>query len=297
MEQLDLTIIILTYNEELHIRRCIENIIHIAKDVIVIDSFSKDKTKCICEELGVRVVQHQWPGNQALQFNWALENVPINTEWVFRLDADEYLSQELLDEICQKLPATAESVNGIQLKRKVFFLNRLMKHGPTINLLRIFRTGYGRSEVRVMDEHIILTEGNSELYDNMFYDHSLIDIDDWTTKHLDYAKRNAAEFLNMKYGLRESDSEKLKGQAAFKRKLRGIYLDLPLFVRPMFYFLYRYFIQGSFLDGKEGFLWCFYQAWWNTTMVDTRIWEVKKTCGGDKERILEYLRKHYNVEL
>lgn len=296
-EILDLTVIILTYNEELHIRRCLENVKPFAKEIIVVDSFSSDATKLICEELGVKFVEHKWPGNQALQFNWALENVTVNTEWILRLDADEYLSEELIKEIRTKLPSEPSNIKGIIMGRKVFFLGKLMKRGQTINLLRIFRKGYGRSEVRVMDEHVILTEGEAIKFENLFYDHSLIDIDDWTIKHLNYAKRNAAEFLNMKYGLREGDSKKLKGQASIKRKLRNIYLDFPLFWRPFFYFLYRYFVQGSFLDGKEGFLWCFYQGWWNTTMVDTRLSEVRKACGKDKKKIMAYLKNVYKIEL
>lgn len=297
MCQLDITIIILTYNEELHIRRCIENVKPIAKEVIVIDCFSKDTTKLICEELGAKVVEHEWPGNQAEQFNWALQNVDINTEWIFRIDADEYLTDELKDEIIEKLPAVEDNVTGIMLKRKVFFMNRLMKHGPTINLLRLFRKGHGRSEVRVMDEHIILEDGISEQFDALFYDHSLIDIDDWTKKHQNYAKRNAAEFLNMKYRLRDTDNDKLEGQASLKRKLKRVYFNFPLFVRPVFYFIYRYFLRGSFLDGKEGFLWCFYQGWWYSNLVDTRIRETTMACGDDKEKIRDYLKEKYGIQM
>lgn len=297
MNHLDITIIILTYNEELHIRRCIENVKPIAKEIIVIDCVSTDATRQICEELGAKVVEHAWPGNQAAQFNWALENVDIKTEWIFRIDADEYLSEKLKEEIFAKLPKIAENVTGIMLKRKVFFLNRLMKHGPTINLLRIFKTGHGRSEVREMDEHIILERGYTEQFNALFYDHSLIDIDDWTRKHLNYAKRNAAEFLNMKLGLRATDNAKLEGQASLKRKLKRVYFNFPLFVRPIFYFIYRYFLLGSFLDGKEGFLWCFYQGWWYSNLVDTRIREIMKACGDDKEKTRDYLKEKYGIQM
>ena len=89
---LDISVIILTLNEELHIRRCIENVRSIAKQIFVVDCFSTDRTVDIAKELGAEVHQHEWPGNQAAQFNWALENLPIATEWVLRLDADEYLT-------------------------------------------------------------------------------------------------------------------------------------------------------------------------------------------------------------
>ena len=97
---LDLSVIILTYNEELHIRRCLENVCPIAKKVFVVDSPSTDGTVAICNEFeNVEVVVHKYPGNQAEQFNWALDNLKIETEWILRLDADEYLMPELVEEL------------------------------------------------------------------------------------------------------------------------------------------------------------------------------------------------------
>ena len=76
---LDISVIILTYNEEIHIKRCLENVNQFAKRVYVIDCFSKDKTVEIAESMGATVIQHEWPGNQAEQFNWALDNIKIKT--------------------------------------------------------------------------------------------------------------------------------------------------------------------------------------------------------------------------
>ena len=90
--------IVLTYNEEIHIRRCLENAFRIAEEVFVIDSFSTDRTVEIAKEMGAVVLQNKWV-NYAVQFNWALDNAPIKTEWVIRFDADEYLEDELIREI------------------------------------------------------------------------------------------------------------------------------------------------------------------------------------------------------
>ena len=115
---LNLAVIILARNEELHIRRCLENILPIAREVFVIDCFSTDNTAAICREYPrVQVIQHEWPGLYALQFNWALDNCPITAEWVLRLDADEWFMPEALEE----------------LKEKVFHANlELVKHGLVI---------------------------------------------------------------------------------------------------------------------------------------------------------------------
>ena len=126
---LDVTVIILTFNEEIHIKRCLENVNEFAKKVYVIDSFSTDKTVEIAESLGAVVVPHAWPGNQAAQFNWALDNVKIDTEWIFRLDADEYLLPELIAEMKEKISSLPLYVTGITFKRRHIFLDKWMKRG------------------------------------------------------------------------------------------------------------------------------------------------------------------------
>ena len=112
---LDITAIILTYNEEMHIRRCLENVKQFAKRIIVVDCFSKDKTCEIAKEMGAEVIQHEWPGNQAEQFNWLIDNVSINTKWILRLDADEYLMPDLIAELNEKLPIMDEGVSALSL--------------------------------------------------------------------------------------------------------------------------------------------------------------------------------------
>lgn len=301
MEILDLSVIILTYNEELHIRRCLENICDIARDVVVIDCYSIDNTKRICEEFdNVRVIDHQWPGNQAAQFNWAIENIEINTEWVLRLDADEYLLPELKQELCQRLPSLDKSVTGVEFKRRHVFMGRWVKHGiyPVI-MLRMFRNGCGRYDNRLMDEHMILTKGRSVVFENDFCDHSLIDISDYCRKHLNYAQREAVEVLDAEYGLsRCVESEAGHGaQALAKHKKKSKYNKMPLFWRSYIYFLYRYILKGGFLDGKEGFLFAFIQGWWFRTMVDAKILEVKKACGKDKGLMRNYIEEKYSIKL
>lgn len=112
---LDITAIILTYNEEIHIRRCLENVKQFAKRIIVVDCYSKDNTCEVAREMGAEVIQHEWPGNQAEQFNWLIDHMPIHTEWILRLDADEYLMPELIDELNEKLPAMDKGVSALSL--------------------------------------------------------------------------------------------------------------------------------------------------------------------------------------
>lgn len=299
---LDLSVIILTYNEELHIRRCLENVLPFAKKVFVVDCFSTDKTKEIALRLGAEVVEHAWPGNQAEQFNWALDNLPISTEWVLRLDADEYLLPELVEELREKLPTLPEDVTGIIFNRRHIFMGKWMRRGIyPVKLLRVFRHGKGMCEQRLMDEHIQLTEGRAVEFEHDFCDHNLNNLSWFCHKHVNYAIREAVDLLDIELdltGAAESDNGKeISPQALAKRMKKHKYARQPLFWRSFAYFCYRYFLKGACLDGKVGFIWTFLQGWWYRTLVDAKVYEIKRQCGNDKEKIKALLRKEYGIRL
>lgn len=297
---MDISVIILTYNEELHIKRCIENIKNIASKIFVIDSNSTDNTATIAESLGATVIRHKWPGNQAEQFNWALENVDIKTEWVLRLDADEYLLPELINEIQDKLPNISKEITGITFKRRHIFMGRWIKRGTyPVMILRMFRKGKAICEQRLMDEHIELLEGKSITFENDFVDHNLNNISWWAEKHINYAVREAAELIDIEHNITKKNYDKrnLSKNTLQKRELKNKYAKQPLFWRSFAYFCYRYFFKLGFLEGKEGFLWHFMQGWWYRTMVDAKIYEIKKECKNDKEKIVKYLKENYNIQL
>lgn len=298
MDSPDLTTIILTFNESVHISRCINNIKPISKRIIIVDCFSTDGTQDIARTLGAEVVQHEWPGNQAAQFNWALDNLEIDTEWILRLDADEYLLPELIKELKIKLPNVRTSATGIVFKRRHIFLNRWMKGGIyPVKLLRAFRRGYGRYEQRMMDEHIVLRDGETIEFENDFCDHNLNNLSWFCKKHVDYAVREAAELLDLEYRLfPKKDDGQLAAQAADKRKKKHKYARQPLFWRSFAYFLYRYFLKGAWRDGKEGFIFTFLQGWWYRTLVDAKVYEIKRKCGNDTEKMKSLLESEYGIK-
>ena len=295
---LDLSVIILTYNEELHIRRCIENIFPIAKAIFVVDSISTDKTVEIARSLRAMVYQNKWENNHAKQFNWALENLPIRTKWVLRLDADEYLTLELLNELEDKLSKIEDKITGVIFKRRHIFLNKWIKKGVyPVKLLRLFQYRKAFCEQRWMDEHIQLIEGVVVEFDNDFVDHNLNNLTWWIAKHNGYAIREAIDLLDIELNLSGSGKEnELTGQAAMKRKRKLSYAKKPLFIRSFAYFIYRYIFKLGFTEGKEGFLWHFLQGWWYRTLVDAKIYEIEKACGKDKEKILNYIWEHYRID-
>lgn len=297
---LDLTTIILTYNEEIHIRRCLENVCLFSKKVYVVDSPSTDRTVEICNEFpNVEVVVHKYPGNQAEQLNWALDNLDIQTEWILRIDADEYLSDELIEEIKEKTPKLPSSVSGINLQRNHFFMGKQMKYERNAIILRMFRNGKARCECRMMDEYMLIDEGEVITFVNLFFDHNLCTLSEYCQKHINYASREVAMMLDEVYGLSnyERPESASIGEAATFRKAKSGYQKLPLFWRSFAYFVYRYFLTGTFLLGKAGFVYCFIQAWWYRTLVDGILIEVKKACGDNPVAIKKYMSDRYNIKL
>lgn len=317
----DIAVIILTGEEELHIRRCLAGLQPLMpKQVFVVDCLSKDKTVVIAKSMGATVVEKAWPGTQAAQFNWALENLPIMATWVLRLDADEYLSPELVTEIHEKLGRLPEEVTGVAFNLQRMFMGRMIRRGiPTISMIRLFRHGQARCEQRLMDERITLRAGHEVTFSGAFVDHNLNDLSWWTQKHVGYAIREAASLLDLEYGLFADGNQQLavsgvdgirkvsnadghKGgglgaQAAAKRRMKLRYARAPLFWRAFFYFCVRFVVRGGFLEGKEGFMWHFFQGLWYRMLVDAKIWEIKREAGSDREKMLELLRGKYGLKV
>lgn len=289
MNKPDISVIILTYNEELHIERCIRNLLPIAQQIFVVDSISTDKTVQIAEALGAKVFQNPFV-NQAVQFQWGLDNCPIQTSWVMRMDADEYLEQPLIDEIIQKFPALPNDINGIFLKYKLHFLGRFIKHGDRypLLLLRMWKTGQAHIENRWMDEYIVLDSGKTVIFDGNFVDDNLNTVEWFIAKHNRYASREMVEILNQKYQLfsrSESIRKTVNAHAKFKRFIKEkLYNKLPLFIRPILYFCYRYFLRLGFLDGKEGFAYHFMQGLWYRCLVDLKCLEAERILKGAESR-------------
>ncbi len=312
---LDVTAIILTYNEEIHIRRCLERISPVVRHVFLIDCFSTDRTVEIAGEFGnVSVLQHEWPPTKyAGQFNWALENAPIKTEWVLRLDADEYLSPELVEEMKEKLPDINTSINGIVLKRRHIFMGKWMRRGIyPVKLLRVFRNKKAICEQRLMDEHIQLLEGDCVEFDHDFCDENLNDISWFCHKHVNYATREAVDMLDIELNLTgaasSDEGRKISLQAEAKRMKKHLYAQKPLFWRSFAYFIYRYIVKGAWREGKEGFLFSFIQGWWYRTLVDAKVYEIKKACGllgvrgsdiseRQLDELRDYINKHYHMDI
>lgn len=279
---LSLTTIILTKNEENNIEKCIRSLDGLAERIIVVDSFSDDNTKDLALSLNADVYENKFISHSN-QFNWALKNCNITSEWIFRIDADEEMTAELVEEFKDKIPQITEGINGVFLRRRRYFMGRWIKHGDVYpeKVMRLFRTGTAESEDRTMDEHIVLKFGDAIEFESDFEDKDTKDLTFWINKHNWYSNKESAEFIKI-YTEQSSNNElhgKILGNQCERRRWlkNKIYYKIPLFVRPIFYFIYRYFFKLGFLDGKEGLIYHVLQAFWYRFLVDAKIYEVKKS--------------------
>lgn len=297
MNRLSISAIILTYNEELHIRRCIESVSRVCEQVYVVDSYSTDQTCEIARSCGAVVFQNKYV-NQAQQFQWALDNCPIRAEWTMRMDADEYLTDELIEEILSKLPDLPDDITGCFLPLRVVFMDKMLKYGlpHQVQILRLWRTGSVFMEQRWMDERCVLKSGKSINLKKSFVDHNLKGLGEFTLKHNNYSNREAFIEVNRRYHLfdeREAD------ELADRNRQKSTYYKLPRFLRAFMYFFVRYFVFLGFLDGIRGFIWLTLQAYWYRFLVDAKLYEMDKKLGHNpsKDEVASYVRKFFEVKI
>jgi len=294
----DVTAIILTKNEEKHIARCINSIKETVKNIIIVDAFSSDRTIEIATQLGAQIYRRSWI-NYANQLNWAIENIPIKTNWVMRIDADEYLTPELAIEIKNKLDELPEDITGVFIKRRIYFMNKWMKHGgcyPQYHL-RIWKNGKGRCEDKWMDEHIIIFEGKTIKFKYDLIDQNLNDLTYWIEKHNKYSTREMFDVLSYRYHAQRSCSEAkhLSGHERIRTMMKNkLYSHLPGFIRSFLYFIYRYIFRLGFLDGKEGLIWNFLQACWYRFLVDAKYYEITKLAKQNGLNIIDLITEKQN---
>lgn len=289
--------IVLTYNEEKHIERCLASLNPFASELFVVDSFSTDRTCEMAEAMGATVARHAFK-NQAQQFNWALGALDIKAQWIWRVDADEYISPTLGKDVSLALDQCAADVNGVYVNKKIIFMGTPLMHGGWYPApqIKVIRRGFGASENKMMDEHLIIHSGKVIRVDGDQTDENLNDIAWWSHKHVNYAMREAVNMLMMAYGMdthEEGVAPRLFGTGAErKRWLKLRYAHSPLFVRPFLNFFVRYVLKGGFLDGKGGFVWYVLQGFWYRMLVDARIYAIKRQCHYDEAKVKQYIEDY-----
>ena len=282
MPKSNITVMILTFNEELHLERCLQSVSQLTNKIVVVDCFSTDKTVAIAKQFGVTFLQRAWENSHSTQVNWALSQLPVDTQWVMRIDADEVLTPKLVTQIHSCLASIGDKINGISCLRKMVFQGKLIRFGGVgaNRVMRLFRYGFGVSESRWMDEHIKV-DGQTRALTGAIIDDNLQPLGWWIEKHRNYALREAVDLLNLEYQFAQQNSvaglRSANSSIGVKRWIKEtVYAKLPGGARALAYFLMRYVVMYGFLDGIKGTQFHYLQAFWYRALADQKVAEVKR---------------------
>ena len=274
--QTNLTVIVLTHNEELNIEECLRSLVPLKCRIVVVDSGSSDKTLEIVQNHKVEIYNHEF-NNYGDQRNWAQQNTGIETDWVLHIDADERLNKLLCENIINVLMDNSNSeIDGYLISRRTIFMGKFIRYGGHYPVYhnRMFRIAKGMCETRLYDQHFIVN-GIVEKLSGDIIDVT-DDLDDWFNRHMKWAEMEAEQILgkNKKNKLVES---KLGGTPIERRRWmkNNLYYKMPLFLRCLIYFGYRYFVRLGVLDGYKGLIFHFLHGFWYRFKVDTCILKKK----------------------
>lgn len=258
------TVVVLTLNEEVNLSQCLDSLSGF-QEVVVLDSFSNDRTREISAEFGARFVQNPFQGF-GTQRNWALDNVESLSDWILFLDADERVPVELAKEIGECVEAAPADVGAYRMRRRFHMWGRWLKYSslyPTwvVRLVHRRKVRYvnrGHAETQQVDGRIL------DL-DNDLIDENRKPLDDWFARQNRYSTEEAKYELDAQstpWRLKELlTRDPLVRRAAVKRLAWG----MP--ARPLIYFLYAYIWKRGFLDGRDGFVFCRMRALYQGMIV------------------------------
>jgi glycosyltransferase involved in cell wall biosynthesis len=242
------SVVIVTKNEEINIEDALKSIAD-AKEIIVVDSFSTDRTVEICKQYTDKVYQHEWQGfARQKQMGVDFTEGP----WVLILDADERVTPELKTEIIEKISDT--NYEGFYIPRKNFFLGKWIKHSGwwPDNTLRLFKKTSGRLEPREVHEKVVV-EGDIGYLKNPLEHYTYRSISDFVERMERYSTLAARE-------MRKNS----KGAGLFS-----------LTLKPLATFVKMYLVRLGFLDGTRGLMLAILYSYY-TFLKYAKTWERKQ---------------------
>lgn len=269
-----LSVILLTYNCGKTLDRTLDPLADLGARVFAVDSYSNDCTVALLRSRGVWVTQRSFAG-YGDQRNWAMANLPLKSEWLLHLDADEVISHDLAREILSLRLNQERSEQGFFIPRQLVFGGKRLRHGgifPTWHM-RLFRRGKGRCEERLYDQHFIV-EGPTGALKGLVYDDNRMPLREWVARHRRWARLEAQELSQAKKEGRIHPSWS-GNPIQRKRAQKALYEKAPPLVRPFLLFGYRYVLRLGFLDGWQGLLFHFLQSFCFRMLVDIHLIRIR----------------------
>jgi glycosyltransferase involved in cell wall biosynthesis len=268
---MSVSVLILTLNEETNLATCLDTV-KWCDDVVVLDSFSADKTIAIAAAAGARVVQRKFDDWAAHQ-NWATANIAFKHPWVFYLDADERMTEELRAEIEGIAESETERRVAFYCGRKNFFMGRWLKHAmPPGSIMRFFRPEKIRFE-RLVNPTPVINGAHGYLKHCLLHYNFSKGLTEWIQKHNQYSLLEAMEGVKLLDRQVDAPPSLCTTDRARRRQaLKSLSFRLPC--RPFLKFFYLYFFKRGILDGRAGLTYCTLQAIYEY-MIVLKILEIR----------------------
>ena len=269
---LTLGVIVLTFNSANVIERTIRAALSVSNTVLVVDSGSTDDTLGVVRALGCQVVQRPFK-NYADQRNWAIAEFGHRSHWQLHLDADEVLDAKAITEV-RRVLADPAGATAFIFERRTYFMGKPLRFGGATNYhLRLFKSGTARCEDRLYDQHFV-SELPGVRIGGLLHDMNVGSLTEWTARHNRWSDLEAAELRRDEAATSGQIKARLSADPRERRRLyKGRYYSAPPILRAILLFFFRYVAQGGFFDGRAGFYYAFFQAFWFRMLVDAKLEE------------------------
>jgi len=270
----DLVVVVLTFNSAQVIRATVLAALAVSHDVLVIDSGSTDGTVELAASMGCRVAKRAFK-NYADQRNWAIDNAGREFTWQLHVDADEILDDAAKHAVLAAVRSPC-GASGFLIRRRTYFMGRPLRFGGTTTWhLRLFRSGCGRCEDRLYDQHF-KCDGRVGRLAGYLHDMNAGTLGEWTAKHNRWADMEAQELSSPGSNAGQIGSRLFGADPRQRRRFyKNLYYRSPPVIRPFVNFSVRYFLKLGFLDGRIGLLYAVLQALWFRMLVDAKVMERK----------------------
>jgi glycosyltransferase involved in cell wall biosynthesis len=261
------TVLIMTYNEAANIEKCLDSVVDVFSRICLVDSSSDDETVPLVRKYkNVEIFNNKFY-TFGQQRNWLFNTASVNSEYVLFLDADEIITTELAKEIETLVQLGDADFASFPVENK--FMGKVIRYAyGHPDVYRLFRTSASPTYVTEGARDYPSKFGVQCKLESPLLHEDLKPLDVWFSKHILNAQREVS-FLK-----KSKTSEYNQGLKTLIRD--KVWINIPLSLRPLIYFIYRYIIRGGVLDGYPGFVFCFFQALSYQTMVSTLLYMHKR---------------------
>jgi glycosyltransferase involved in cell wall biosynthesis len=261
------SVLVLSFNEEANIERCLRSLRLLSDDIWVVDSGSTDRTVELARAMGAQVEIRPWLG-YARQWNWGLCELPFRYPFVMIHASDEQIPEAWAREFKGALDSD-EPPDMVVTAFRFWWMGRPIEHGNygRTYIVKAGRRDLMRYEDRSCNEHIPW-QGRVYRMKERYEHHDAKELQHWFEKHVRYAQLEATEREAARSRKDGSRSSPLKPGQRVRWLREQVYDRIPMFVRPAAYFAYRYIGGAGWRDGLTGSIFHYLHGFWFPFLID-----------------------------